>query len=157
VVVNIDRFPEPKEAVCRGTALAKAGTGATMESRINLKTLWWSDIPLAGGGVIAWNSDFSAAAAAKELSDDDMDGAHATPLLEIIEAAVKRVGEATFGEGWRPNGEAISEMKDTLPGYYRNGLSRLRDSGGRVSRLVHYPIRQITERLKELICAAIEE
>jgi hypothetical protein len=155
VAVNIDRFPEPKEAVCRGTALAKGGTGPAMESRTRLKTLWWSDIPLAGGGAIAWNSDFSAAAA-RNFSGDDIDGVQATPLLEIVEAAVKRVGEATFGNDWRPKGEAISNMKDQLPGYYRNGCSRLRDNGGG-GRLVHYPIRQVTEGLKEILCAVIEE
>jgi hypothetical protein len=155
VAVNIDRFPEPKEAVCRGTALAKAGTGPATESRTRLKTLWWSDIPLVGGGAIAWNSEFSAAAA-KRFSDDDMDGAHATPLLEIVEAAVMRVGEATFGDDWRPKSEAISDMKDQLPKYYRNGCSRLRESGG-AGRLVHYPIRQVIEGLKEILCAVIEE
>jgi len=155
VAVNIDRFPEPKEAVCRGTALAKAGIGPAAENRTTLQTLWWSDIPLSGGGSIAWNSDFSAGVA-KDFSADDMDDVHATPLVEVVEAAVKRVGKATFGDGWRPKGEAISEMKDQLPGYYRNGCSRLRDNGG-AGNLVHHPIRQVTEGLKEILCAVIEE
>lgn len=155
VTVDIDRFRDPKEAVCLGTALARTGSGEAMEARIKLKTIWWSDIPLADDGAIAWNSAFSDEAA-KRFSDDDMDGAHATPLMELVEAAVKRVGEATFGEGWRPKGEAVSEMREKLPGYYRNGCSRLKEDEG-TGRLLHYPILQVTDGLKEILCAVIEE
>lgn len=155
VIVTIDRFLVPKEAVCRGAALAGARAGSAAEPRIKLKTLWWSDIPRADGEPIIWNSDFSGGKA-KSFTDDEMDGAHATPLLELVEAAVLRVGEATFGDGWRPKDEAVSDMKANLPGYYRNGCSRLKEDEGS-GRLLHYPIRQFTEGLKEILCAVIEE
>lgn len=152
--VDIDRLSEPKEAVCRGTALAGRG-GAAAEPRVKLKTLWWSDIPRSDGAAIEWNSNFSAGVA-NGFSGDDMDGAYATPLLELVEATVTRVGEATFGEGWRPRDEIISDMKKTLPNYYRNGCSRLKEESAS-GKLTHWPIRQVTEGLKEIFCAVIDE
>jgi hypothetical protein len=154
VTVNIGRFDDPKEAVCLGTALAPEG-GVGAEARVKLRTIWWSDIFRGDQPPIAWNANFGTGLTTP-FTDEEIDGVNVKPLLDLVEGALSKVGEATFNEGWRPKEELLVDLRTKVTGLYRNGCSRLKDDQGS-GRLTHWPIRQVTEGLKEMVCGVIEE
>jgi hypothetical protein len=156
VRVSIDRIAEAKEAVCLGTALARAEDPQVNDFRGKLKTIWWSDIPhQRNGSGISWNSEFDARIA-KDFTGNEINGANAQPLLELVEVAIEKVGASTFGDAWKPKEPAFSEMRQKVPRYYRNGCTRFADDNAS-GKMIHLPILQVTEGLKEILCAVIDE
>lgn len=144
-----------KESVCRGTLFAcdaRENDSARDEKPLDLKTVWWADVPRQKGA-IAW-SDLYDARTINEFTENDRLSAKIDELVRCFEAAVSVVGRTTFGSGWAADEARLKKMRSTVVKDFARACGDIKNSKKQAPK---HPVRYVTDRIKKSeVCELVE-